>query len=129
MNKLIHSCIYTNTLYINNTIKKSLSSLTLTYHHNVHPSSYSTNTLNQSNNNPVNMIAQIILMFGGLNGFFSDITLDWISTFERKLLYFLNDADIFSILNVIGRDEMPEDLMAFFINLMKVYLSNEESIY
>jgi hypothetical protein len=45
------------------------------------------------------------------------------------LLYFLNDVDIYSILNVVGRDEMPEDLMAFFINLMKVYLSNEESIY
>ena len=52
-----------------------------------------------------------------------------IAFIERKLLYFLNDVDIFSILNVVGRDEMPEDLMAFFINLMKVYLSNEESIY
>ena len=66
------------------------------------------------------MIAQVVLLFGGLNGYFSDIALDWISTFERKLLYFLNDADIFSILNVVGRDEMPEDLMAFFINLMKM---------
>ena len=75
------------------------------------------------------MIAQVVLLFGGLNGYFSDIALDWISIFERKLLYFLNDVDIFSILNVVGRDEMPEDLMAFFINLMKVYLSNEESIY
>jgi len=85
--------------------------------------------LNQPHSNPINMIAQVVLLYGGLNGFFSDITLDWISTFERKLLYFLNDADIFSILNVVGRDEMPEDLMGFFINLMKVYLSNEESIY
>jgi hypothetical protein len=75
------------------------------------------------------MIAQIVLLFGGLNGFFSDIALDWISTFERKILYFLNDSDIFTILNVVGRDEMPEDLMSFFINLMKVYLGNEETIY
>jgi len=85
--------------------------------------------LNQPHSNPINMIAQVVLLFGGLNGFFSDIALDWISTFERKLLYFLNDSDISNILNIVGRDEMPEDLMAFFINLMKVYLSNEESIY
>jgi ADP-dependent phosphofructokinase/glucokinase len=41
----------------------------------------------------------------------------------------LNESEIASVLNVIGRDELPEDLMAFFINLMKVYLSNEESIF
>ena len=54
------------------------------------------------------MIAQVVLLFGGLNGFFSDITLDWISTFERKLLYFLNDSDIFSILNVVGRESFAD---------------------
>jgi hypothetical protein len=75
------------------------------------------------------MISQIVLLYGGLNGFFSDITLDWISIFERKILYLLNESEIASVLNVIGRDELPEDLMAFFINLMKVYLSNEESIF
>jgi F-type H+-transporting ATPase subunit alpha len=32
--------------------------------------------LNQPHSNPINMIAQIVLLFGGLNGFFSDITLD-----------------------------------------------------
>jgi len=32
--------------------------------------------LNQPHSNPINMIAQVVLLFGGLNGFFSDITLD-----------------------------------------------------
>jgi len=41
----------------------------------------------------------------------------------------LNDSTIFTVLNIVGRDEMPDDLMSFFINLIKVYLSNEESIF
>jgi F-type H+-transporting ATPase subunit alpha len=32
--------------------------------------------LNQPHSNPINMISQIVLLYGGLNGFFSDITLD-----------------------------------------------------
>jgi len=32
--------------------------------------------LNQPHSNPINMISQIVLLFGGLNGFFSDISLD-----------------------------------------------------
>jgi hypothetical protein len=75
------------------------------------------------------MIAQIVLLFGGLNGYFSDIALEWISIFERKILFLLNDSTIFTVLNIVGRDEMPDDLMSFFINLIKVYLSNEESIF
>jgi hypothetical protein len=75
------------------------------------------------------MISQIVLLYGGLNGFFSDISLDWISIFERKILFLLNEGDIKDVLDIIGRDELPEDLMAFFLNLMKVYLSNEESIF
>jgi hypothetical protein len=75
------------------------------------------------------MISQIVLLYGGLNGFFSDITLEWISVFERKILYLLNQSDFFSIFNVIGRDEMVEEMIFFFINLIKVYLSNEDSIF
>jgi len=85
--------------------------------------------LNQPHSNPVNMITQIVLLFGGLNGFFSDINLDWISIFERKVIYLLNEFDFFSIFNIIGREEMPDDMMSFFINLVKVYLSNEDSIF
>jgi F-type H+-transporting ATPase subunit alpha len=32
--------------------------------------------LNQPHSNPINMISQIVLLYGGLNGFFSDITLE-----------------------------------------------------
>lgn len=83
--------------------------------------------LNQPNNNPVNMIAQIILLFGGLNGFFSDIDVSLIGIFERKILFFLQNTHIFDVLNEVGRLELSEDLIVFILNLFKVYLSNNES--
>jgi F-type H+-transporting ATPase subunit alpha len=81
--------------------------------------------LNQSNNNPINMIGQIILLFGGLNGFFSDIDVSLINIFERKIMFLLKESHFFSVLNEIGRTELSEDLIVFILNLVKVYLSNE----
>jgi F-type H+-transporting ATPase subunit alpha len=84
--------------------------------------------LNQPQSNPINMICQIVILFGGLGGMFSDISLDSISIFERKVLYLVRSSKIFTVLDVVGRHELPEEFYAFCINLMKVYLSNEESI-
>lgn len=84
--------------------------------------------LNQPQSNPINMICQIVVLFGGLGGMFSDISLDSISIFERKVLYLVRSSKIFTVLDVVGRHELPEEFYAFCINLMKVYLSNEESI-
>jgi F-type H+-transporting ATPase subunit alpha len=81
--------------------------------------------LNQPNNNPINMIGQIILLFGGLNGFFSDIDVSLINVFERKIMFFLKESHFFSVLDEIGRTELSEDLIVFILNLVKVYLSNE----
>jgi len=83
--------------------------------------------MNQPNNNPVNMIAQIILLFGGLNGFFSDVDVNLISILERKILFFLQNTHIFDVLGEVGRLELSEDLVVFVLNLLKVYLSNDES--
>ena len=41
--------------------------------------------LNQTNNNPINMVHQLVLLFCGLKGVFSDVTLDNIIIFEKKL--------------------------------------------
>jgi len=84
--------------------------------------------LNQPHSNPINMICQIVILFGGLNGMFSDINIDWISIFERKILYLVKSSKIFMVLDVVGRHELPEEFYAFCINLMKVYLSNVQSI-
>ena len=83
--------------------------------------------LNQPNNNPINMIGQIILLFGGLNGFFGDVDVNLINVFERKIMFLLKESHIFSVLNEIGRLELSEDLIVFILNLLKVYLSNEST--
>jgi hypothetical protein len=59
------------------------------------------------------MIAQIVLLYGGLTGLFSDINIEWIPIFERKVIYLINNEYIFTILNIIGREEMPEEIMSF----------------
>lgn len=84
--------------------------------------------LNQPQSNPINMICQIVILFGGLGGMLSDVNLDSISIFERKVMFLVRSSKIFTVLNVVGRNELPEEFYAFCINLMKIYLSNEESI-
>jgi len=81
--------------------------------------------LNQPNSNPINMVGQIILLFGGLNGFFSDIDVSLINVFERKIMFLLKESHFFIVLNEIGRIELTEDLIIFILNLVKTYLSNE----
>jgi len=83
--------------------------------------------LNQPNNNPINMIGQIILLFGGLNGFFGDVDVSLINVFERKIMFLLKESHLFSVLNEIGRLELSEDLIIFILNLFKVYLSNDSN--
>lgn len=83
--------------------------------------------LNQPNNNPINMIGQIFLLFGGLNGFFSDVDVSLVSVLERKVIFLLRESHLFSVLNEIGRIELSYDLIIFVLNLLKVYLSNESN--
>jgi F-type H+/Na+-transporting ATPase subunit alpha len=78
--------------------------------------------LNQTNYNPINMVQQLVLLFCGLRGVFSDVTLDNIIIFEKKIIYLLNDASIFAILNVLSRTELMDDFIMFFVNMLKIYL-------
>jgi F-type H+/Na+-transporting ATPase subunit alpha len=78
--------------------------------------------MNQTNYNPINMIQQLVLLFCGLRGVFSDVSLDNIVIFEKKLIYLLNDISIFAILNVLLRNELVIDFVMFFVNMLKIYL-------
>jgi F-type H+/Na+-transporting ATPase subunit alpha len=78
--------------------------------------------LNQTNYNPINMVQQLILLFCGLRGIFSDINLDVITIFEKKIIYFFNDFSIFNILNILIRSEFITDFVMFFINIAKLHL-------
>lgn len=82
--------------------------------------------LNQTNYNPINMVCQLVLLFCGLGGIFSDVSLDNIVVFERKIIYLLNDEVLFTILNSLLRIEFYTDFVVFLINILKLYLLNEQ---
>jgi len=78
--------------------------------------------LNQTNYNPINMVQQLVLLFCGLRGVFSDVNLENIILFEKKVIYLLNDTNIFSILDILLRNELVIDFVMFFVNMLKIYL-------
>jgi len=78
--------------------------------------------LNQTNYNPINMVQQLVLLFCGLRGIFSDVTIDNIIVFEKKIIYVLNDSTIFSIFNILSRNELVIDFTMFLVNILKIYL-------
>jgi len=84
--------------------------------------------MNQTNYNPINMVHQLVLLFCGLRGVFSDVNLENIVTFEKKIIYFLSDFNIFSILDVLIRMDLVIDFVIFFVNTLKLYLLVESKI-
>ncbi|MGZ5551496.1 MAG: F0F1 ATP synthase subunit alpha [Nitrososphaeraceae archaeon] len=84
--------------------------------------------LNQTNFNPINMTQQLVLLFCGLKGVFSDVALDNIIIFEKKIVYLLNDVYIFAIFDILLRTELVIDFVMFFVNMLKIYLLVENKI-
>lgn len=84
--------------------------------------------LNQTNYNPINMVSQLVLLFCGLGGVFSDVSLDNIIIFERKIIYLLNDENIYQILNLLIRVELFSDFIIFLVNILKLYLLVEQKV-
>jgi len=81
--------------------------------------------MNQTNNNPINMICQLVLINCGLGEIFSDISLDNIVFIEKKIIYLLNDESLFNILNSLLRVELFNDFIVFLVNILKIYLTQE----
>jgi F-type H+-transporting ATPase subunit alpha len=79
--------------------------------------------LNQVNNDPLNMVCELIILFAGLKGFFNDIELNNIILFEQKIKFFFNIY--YDIFDILIRDEMPFYLIAILINMLKAYLFEE----
>jgi F-type H+-transporting ATPase subunit alpha len=81
--------------------------------------------MNQTNNNPINMVCQLVLISCGLGGIFSDINLDTINIIEKKIIYLLNDESLFNILDLLLRVDLFNDFIIFLVNILKIYLTQE----
>jgi len=82
--------------------------------------------LNQTNFNPINMISQLVLLYCGLGGVFSDVNLENVVIFERKMVYMLNDEVIYSVLSLLLRLDLFTDFVVFLVNILKLYLLVEQ---
>jgi F-type H+-transporting ATPase subunit alpha len=78
--------------------------------------------MNQTNYLPINMCSQLVIIFCGLEGIFSDVDLENILVFEKKMLFLLNDSNIFDIFNSLLRIEFVTDFVVFLVNILKIYL-------
>lgn len=78
--------------------------------------------LNQTNYNPIDMISQLVLLFCGLGGIFSDVNLEKILIFEKKIIFFINEYLLNQILSVLLRKELVKDLVIFIVNIVKINL-------
>lgn len=83
--------------------------------------------LNQTNYNPIDMISQLVLLFCGLGGIFSDVSLEKIVIFEKKIIYFVNESLVKQILSILLRKELVKDLIIFIINIIKINLLIENN--
>jgi F-type H+-transporting ATPase subunit alpha len=78
--------------------------------------------LNQTNYSPIDMISQLVLLFCGLGGIFSDVSLEKILIFEKKVIYLLNHELFYIILNILLRKELLKGFIIFIVNIVKINL-------
>jgi hypothetical protein len=68
------------------------------------------------------MISQLVLLFCGLGGIFSDVSLEKILIFEKKVIYLLNHELFYIILNILLRKELLKGFIIFIVNIVKINL-------
>lgn len=83
--------------------------------------------LNQTNYKPINMISQLVLLFCGLGGVFSDVSLDKVTIFEQKVIYLLKENVLIQIFDVIFRQIMDKSIITFLSNIIKIKLLIENN--
>lgn len=70
---------------------------------------------------PVKMAMQIILLFGGLKDMFSDLQVNLLDIFERKLMFLLGKWELNRIFTIMLPFRVPVEVVSFCINGLKAY--------
>lgn len=76
----------------------------------------------QPRNKPISVKGQIVLLFCVVNGYFNDIDLANISTFEKFFLFYLNfpiTSQLYSVFNHYLFEIYTERFMSYFVNFFK----------
>jgi F-type H+-transporting ATPase subunit alpha len=83
----------------------------------------------QPANEPVSMVVQIMLLFGGLNDMLYDLDVSWLYIYERKLVFFLEMENFFEIFKIILPLNLPINVVTFFLNVLKALVVDRGTIY
>lgn len=83
--------------------------------------------MNQPQNQPVNIVTQIVLLYGGLNNLLNDVALDLINLFERKLVFILNDKFFLELLKDSIKIKLFDNLMSYLNYGLKIVLFTRNS--
>jgi len=84
--------------------------------------------LKQPQNKPVNMIAEIILLYSGLKGLIIDLEEEQIPLFERKLITLSLRYKVVCVLAEIIRIYINEFFIYFIVNLLKLFIDKPKII-
>ena len=76
--------------------------------------------MTQGKNQPVDILTQILLLYGGLNNFLNDVDLDLINFFERKLNALVMKGLFFSLLENTIRLRLFENVNQYIIFGLKI---------
>ena len=76
--------------------------------------------MNQPQNQPVSILTQIVLLYSGINNLLNDVSLSYISFFERKLQYILNKPLFFLLLKDSIRTKLFNNFIEYIIFSLKI---------
>lgn len=76
--------------------------------------------MTQGKNQPVDILTQILLLYGGLNNFLNDVELDLINFFERKLNHLVMNGFFFNLLENTIRLKLFPNVNQYIIFCLKI---------
>ena len=85
-----------------------------------------TRLLVQNRNEPIDITQQTLFLYAALNGFFDEIPLNLINTYEKELYKFLRKTIFYEPLRVMLKESLDAELIAFILsNFNNYFLMNK----
>ena len=78
--------------------------------------------MTQGKNKPVEILTQILLLYGGLKNYLNDVDLDLVSFFERKLNFLINQDFFFNLFENTIRLKVFDNVNEYIIFCLKIFL-------
>lgn len=84
--------------------------------------------MTQGKNKPVEILTQILLLYGGLNNYLNDVDLDLVGFFERKLNFLIMQDFFFNLYENTIRLKVFDKVNEYIIFCLKIFLFKNKNI-